>query len=106
MEALFGIVFLTVVILVVALIIFAAKKLIKKDYYASADEGVVARVGMKVHVFSPDQKEDWGLGTITRIGTLEIEDTKEVFHNYPIEIQLDNGGITEGIECYWYPLEN
>ena len=63
------------------------------------------KVGTRVHVFSPDKKEDWGLGTITKIEPLDIEEEDgtvwRLLDNYTAEITLDDGRKTEGMECWW-----
>ncbi len=68
-----------------------------------------AKENMRVHVFSPDQKEDWGFGTIEKVENIEItEDGKivEVWDiDYPSKIKLDNGKMTEGMKCWWRPKE-
>lgn len=73
---------------IIVLFILAAKKMFKKQE--------IAQVGMRVHVFGPDKTEDLGFGTITKVDASD---------NYPSEIKLDNGKITEGVECWWFPLE-
>ena len=51
-----------------------------------------ASPGLRVLVFSGDQEEDWGLGTI-----IDVEE------GYPSRIELDNGRVTRGCECWWIP---
>lgn len=64
------------------------------------------RAGTRVYVFNADKSEYWGLGTITKVEPLIIEETKEVVStDYPSQIKLDNGKITQGLECWWYPVE-
>ena len=69
---------------------------------ADFEHGVIkAKVGMKVHVFTPDKKKYLGIGTITKVDDLIIEETGEVLtHNYP-HIRLANGKKTEGLKCWW-----
>lgn len=66
------------------------------------EHGVIkAKVGMKVHVFSPDKKKYLGIGKIIRVEKLTVEETGEVLsENYPI-IQLEDGTKTEGLKCWW-----
>lgn len=65
-----------------------------------------AKIGARVHVFSADRSEDWGLGIIIKVERLEIEETGEIIHNkYPSRIELDDGRVTEGLECWWYPIK-
>ena len=68
-----------------------------------------AKLGLRVQVFSPYQKNYWGLGTIEKIGNLFgiDKDDKEtvISENYPSRIKLDNGKITEGSKCWWISLE-
>ncbi len=71
-------------------------------------KSVIAKERMRVHVFSPDQKEDWGLGTITKVEPLEFKDggtIVAVSADYPSRIELDSGKITEGMGCWWYPVK-
>lgn len=64
-----------------------------------------AKEGMRVLVFSPDKKEDWGMGTITKVDNIEVTEDGRVIEvwdcDYPHEIKLDNGKITEGMKCWW-----
>ena len=63
------------------------------------------RVGTRVHVFNADQSEDWGLGTITTVESLVVEETGQVIcPDYPSRIELDDGRVTEGMECWWSPI--
>lgn len=67
---------------------------------------IIAREGMRVHVFSTNQSRDLGFGTIEKVETVEIEETGEVLSkNYPSIIRLDTGEVMEGMTCWWYPLE-
>lgn len=61
---------------------------------ASTETRAVAQEGMRVHVFSPNQKDNWGLGTIVQVEA----------DGYPREIRLDNGRTVEGSECWWHPV--
>ena len=74
------------------------------------DDRIVAVIGMRVEVFSPDMKQSWGKGTITRVVPFEIDlgdgKTEKLFEDYPEEITLDSGKKTEGMKCYWYPIED
>lgn len=54
----------------------------------------VAEEGMRVHAFSPNKKDSWGLGLIVRTEP----------GGYPKEIRLDSGRITEGVACWWHPV--
>ena len=56
-----------------------------------------AKIVLEVRVFSPDQKEDWGLGKIINVGDGPFGTT-----GYPT-IQLDDGRILEGLDCWWFP---
>ncbi len=74
------------------------------------EKTIIAKEGMRVHVFSPDQNEDWGHGTIEKVEVLVMfgEDNKTVTAmsgNYPSKIKLDSGKMTEGMECWWYPID-
>ena len=62
-------------------------------------------INMRVHVFSPDKSEDWGLGTITDIVALADEDTGEVFTYQMPEITTDEGRTMIGLDCWWHPVE-
>lgn len=70
---------------------------------------VKAKVGMKVHVFSPDKSKDLGIGEIIRIENLDVENDdgsiERLSNNYPI-IRLKNGKEIGGIECWWYPIRD
>lgn|GEM_PF-2845684 len=65
----------------------------------------VAKEGMRVHVLSPDRQQDWGLGTITEVGRFHLPEMEIEIENYPLAIELDDGSITEGMECWWIPVE-
>ena len=63
-------------------------------------------VGMRVHVYSADKKKDLGLGTIEKVEPLRIEETGlTIATTYPSCIVLDNGGVTEGLDCWWISIE-
>jgi hypothetical protein len=63
-----------------------------------------AKQGMRIHVFSPDKTEDWGIGTIIDVVDLVDEDTGILFgHDFPI-IQLDDGREITGLDCWWHPV--
>ena len=65
----------------------------------------IAKQGMRIHAYSPDQGEDWGEGTVIRIEKLVDDETGEVFSaNMPM-IRLDNGKEILGIDCWWRPSE-
>jgi len=70
----------------------------------SNDFEVVAQVGMKVKVLSPDKNEDWGVGEIVEVGELFVEGLGLVSDHYPFRIELDDGRTCEGMECWWIPL--
>jgi hypothetical protein len=65
-------------------------------------------VGLRVMVYSPSRRRIWGKGTITKVEPLymECEDGRiiKVLDEYTAEITLDNGKKTEGLKCWWYPL--
>ena len=63
-----------------------------------------AKVGMRVHVFSPHKKKDWGYGTIEEVSKMAIS-ANWSSDNYPSIIRLDSGKVTEGCKCWWYPIE-
>lgn len=72
---------------------------------------VTAVEGMEVMVTSPNQKEFWGYGRITKVEPLYmINDDDEpeyrilLTDNYPSEIILEDGRKTEGLECWWSPI--
>lgn len=56
-----------------------------------------AYVGMCVHVWSADHSEDWGYGIIREVGGLTP--------TYPARIDLADGRVTEGVECWWASFE-
>ena len=58
--------------------------------------------GLRVHVFSANRKQDRGKGTIRNVGPLNIEGW--VIPDYPFQIVLDIGEVTEGLDCWWIPL--
>lgn len=70
-----------------------------------------AKEGMKVYVWSANNEVYWGQGTITKVEELYIVDDDDDDHkelltdNYPSEITLPNGRTTEGLECWWIPVE-
>lgn len=65
-----------------------------------------AKQGMRIHVFSPDETEDWGLGTIIDVVDLVDEDTGVLFgHDFPI-IKLDDGREIDGLDCWWHPIDS
>ena len=67
---------------------------------------VKAKVGMRVHVFSPDQSKYLGMGTIVKVDDLIIAETKEVLSkNYPT-IKLDTGKKLGGMDCWWGEAQN
>lgn len=58
-----------------------------------------AKEGMRVHVFSGQEFNDLGLGTITKVEHFDGD-----LPHYPSRIELDSGDITEGCECWWHPV--
>ena len=58
--------------------------------------------GLRVHVYSPDMKTDLGKGTIVKVDSLNIEGW--IISDYPSQIVLDSGRVTEGLECWWIAL--
>jgi len=65
---------------------------------------IIAKVGMKVDVFSPDKKKHLGKGVIVKVDELIVEETGEVLSkNYPT-IRLENGKKIGGIKCWWSPI--
>lgn len=56
-----------------------------------------AKIGLQVHIFSPDKEEDWGLGEIIDVGHPSFGST------YPT-IKTDDGKIIGGIDCWWFPI--
>lgn len=64
---------------------------------------IIAKEGMRVHVYSPDLKTDLGEGTIEKVESLCVE--REILSStYPSRIVLDSGDETEGIKCWWRPV--
>jgi len=74
---------------------------------------IIAKQGMRVIVFSTDQKKKIGIGTIIKVTELYVKYTDDknkkyeelVSANYPCEIKLDNGEMREGMSCWWLPVE-
>ena len=69
---------------------------------------IKAAQGMRVHVFSGRQDEDWGFGTIEVVEKIDLTVGGVVVgssSDYPSKIVLDDGRVTEGCECWWFPLE-
>jgi hypothetical protein len=62
---------------------------------------VHAREGMRVRVWSPNEKEYWGLGTIEKVEELIVEGMGKLSNDYPSIIKLDSGKITQGLDCWW-----
>jgi len=56
--------------------------------------------GLRVHVFAPDRREDWGLGTVILVDDL-VEETGEVLSSNIPTIRLDSGREVTGLECWW-----
>ena len=69
----------------------------------SNSDKIVAKIGMRILVSDCDD-ELIGFGTITKVETHIISNTSIII-DYPSEITLDNGSITEGIECWWIPID-
>ena len=71
-------------------------------------EGYQAREGMRVQILTADKKRNLGLGTITEVGDFWVQypdgGEEKLTDNYPGKIILDNGRVTEGIKCWWYPI--
>lgn len=60
---------------------------------------------MQVH--SADMKEDLGQGTIEKVEALCEEETGFVLSpHYHSRIVLDSGKITEGMYCWWIPVND
>ena len=76
----------------------------KKQKKEKKPKRIIAKVGMKVDVFSPDQKKHLGKGVIVKVDELTIEETGEVLSkNYPT-IRLKNGKKLGGMQCWWSPI--
>lgn len=60
------------------------------------------KIGMEVHVFSPDKCEDKGMGQIVSVDTLLCEG-EILTENYPT-ILLDDGSKIGGMDCWWFPV--
>ena len=63
-----------------------------------------AKEGMRVAVLGPRNKEFIGWGTIKKVEPILVEDVGIVVPDYPSIIELDNGVITEGGDCWWVPF--
>ena len=63
---------------------------------------IKAKEGLRVQVHSADKKEDLGKGTIEEVNALNIEGW--IIPDYPSRIVLDSGKVTEGCDCWWFPL--
>ncbi len=68
-----------------------------------------AEVGMRVQVLSARKNRNLGLGTITEVEELwakHVDGEEELISRYyPSKIVLDNGKHTEGMKCWWYPIQ-
>ena len=64
-----------------------------------------AKEGMRVHVYLAGGGEDLGEGVIDKVETLEVEEMDLIISAYPSRILLDSGDVTEGLKCWWIPLE-
>ena len=64
---------------------------------------IVAKEGMRIHVFSANQKDNWGYGTIEKVEKLYCEN-ELLCCDYPSVIKCDSGKATEGIKCWWFPI--
>jgi hypothetical protein len=63
--------------------------------------------GMRVHVYSADIKKDLGVGTIEKVEPLRIEERGlTITSTYPSRIVLDSGEVTEGLDCWWIPIDS
>jgi len=62
---------------------------------------VAKKIGLRVKVFSGDRREYLGLGTI--IDFEKVQFGLDVL-SIPV-IQLDNGRIIKGYECWWISKE-
>lgn len=70
------------------------------------EEKIVAKVGMRVDVFTPKIRKYMGRGTITKVEDVSfmLGDEEYPVKDYPLEIRLDNGRKTEGCKCWWFPV--
>jgi hypothetical protein len=67
----------------------------------------IVKKGMRVHVYSPDKKEDRGFGTIEKVEHLRVDETGlTIAFSYPSRIVLDSGEATEGLYCWWISVES
>ena len=53
----------------------------------------------RVHVFSPDKKEDWRVS----VEPIIVEETNKFIMNVPV-ILLDSRETVLGMDYYWYEL--
>lgn len=66
----------------------------------------IAEVGMRIHVYSANQKEYLGMGTIEVIEPLKIEEPGlTIADTYPSRIVLDSGVVTNGLHCWWMAID-
>lgn len=65
---------------------------------------IIVKEGLRIHVFDLD-KNYLGVGTIIEVKSVFDDYSGAVVSNtYPI-ILLDSGERTEGMDCFWYPVE-
>lgn len=67
---------------------------------------IKAKVGMNVHVFSPDKKKYLGKGECIKVEPLEVEETGEILTKDFPTFRLEDGTEKTGLECWWYPVED
>ena len=62
-----------------------------------------SKIGMRVGVVVEDDTPIYG--TITNVEPLLVEETGYILSEHFPTIELDDGRIVNGMECYWYPVE-
>jgi len=65
-----------------------------------------AKVGMRVYAVVDHDSDAPLYGTITSVEPLIVEETGEVLSEHFPTITIDDGRIVNGMECFWYPLED
>lgn len=66
---------------------------------------IVPKNGMRVNVFSANQKRHLGMGTIGGVGRFKPVGGGE-FDVALLKIELDNGMVRYGPTCWWYPKDD
>lgn len=65
-----------------------------------------AEVGVRVWAVVEGDEDDTPIyGTIVNVEPLIVEETGYVLSEHFPTIELDDGRIVNGMECFWYPVE-